>query len=267
MNHGLNNTILYTANKFIGTFTCRASQKTKIIYGTAFFVINSKNEICLVTNRHNIDLNYKEPTTKYNTFELTKVIIQNKAIDHSTNLPTIINNLDLSNLDDIVYSSIKENDIAVLKPVKIKGSNNNIAFPIPYSWIASKEALCNAISVCDFVAFPGFPAWYDKLNNNPILRFGTIASDPRFDYWNEEKYNGECIAFEAFSYSGSSGSPIFALQKGFPVAGIISAEEGFFRRVLFIGINAGHLKVEDYSGQHSGISYFYKSSSISELID
>lgn len=61
----------------------------------------------------------------------------------------------------------------------------------------------------------------------------------------------------------SSGSPVFALQKGLrPGAGISFPG---FRDLLFIGINAGHLQTG--INDHSGISYLYKSSSILDVVD
>ena len=113
------------------------------------------------------------------------------------------------------------------------------------------------------MAFPGYPPWYDRLSSRPILRTGTISSDPRFDYSHSGSYDGECIAYEAFSFGGSSGSPVFTLQKG-PRPGEGISFPGF-RDVMMIGINAGHLKGDHDT--HSGISYLYKSSAILDIID
>lgn len=78
---------------------------------------------------------------------------------------------------------------------------------------------------------------------------------------------GECIAYEAFSFGGSSGSPVFAIHNGFPVGGAIQAGENFYRPVMLIGINAGHLVVDGLDRHHAGISYMYKSSVILQIID
>ena len=71
-----------------------------------------------------------------------------------------------------------------------------------------------------------------------------------------------CI--EGFSTGGTSGSPVFAVQRGFKVGGILTAVEGFYCEVKVISINAGHF----YDlHRHSGISYLYKSSAILDIID
>ena len=70
------------------------------------------------------------------------------------------------------------------------------------------------------------------------------------------KRQGQCIAYEGFSSEGASGSPVFAVPKG--LRNIPNSRQGYL-----IGVNAGHI-----SGQigHSGISYFYKSTVIMEII-
>ena len=134
------------------------------------------------------------------------------------------------------------------------------SFFVPINLLATAKDYESQFSVCDFVAFPGFPEWYDKLQQRPILRSGTIASDPRYDYSFVPEYKGECVAYEAFSYGGSSGSPVFAVEKG-PKPGPGISFPGF-RELKLLGINAGHLNVGSSNPQHSGISYLYKSSAI-----
>ena len=136
---------------------------------------------------------------------------------------------------------------------------------------------------------------------------GTIASDPRLDYAYDiqERYvqGAARVAYEGFSSGGSSGSPVFAIQKGFRTGVGIDAPPDFFREVKLIGINAGHFGMtvstdsesedtENVVGEekdqkrkqvicsaekkdantsgvvgHSGISYFYKSSVVLEMIN
>lgn len=268
MNHGLNNTLLYSACKASSVFQCNATGKELKFTGTAFFTTNKKNEVCLITNRHIIDINYNAKDDKYRTFNLTALYVDNRRTNPQTGLPTDIIDLKIENLDKIQFSEHYENDIACFVNVKIAGvESKEIAFSVPYDLIANDEFIRTKLSVGDFVAFPGFPKWYDVHNNNPILRTGTIASDPRYDYSPDYKYNGASLAYEAFSFGGSSGSPVFAMQKGFTVAGNIEATPDFYRPVKLIGINAGHLSDLGYAAQHSGISYMYKSSEILQIID
>ena len=268
MNHGINNTLLYSACKVSSVFQCNATGKELKLAGTAFFTTNKKGEVCLITNRHMIEINYNRKDDKYKTFNLTALYVDNRRNNPQTGLPTDIVDLKIENLNKIQFSDQYENDIACLINVKIAGAENKeIAFSVPYDFFATDEFIKTKLSVGDFVAFPGFPKWYDVHNNNPILRTGTIASDPRFDYSPDQNYKGASMAYEAFSFGGSSGSPVFAMQKGFPVAGIIQAGPDFYRPIKLIGINAGHLSDLGYAAQHSGISYMYKSSEILAIID
>ena len=149
----------------------------------------------------------------------------------------------------------------------LNGAALSVDYFIDEQMIATKNDFEQKISVCDFVAFPGYPEWHDKATHRPIFRTGTIASDPRVDY-SYKNVKGQCVAFEAFSFGGSSGSPVFSLQKGLqPGAGISIPG---FRPAMFIGINAGHLvtKLHTHSDLmgHSGISYFFKAPAIVDTI-
>jgi hypothetical protein len=262
MFHGLDNSFLYTAYRIETEFqNCQGL--TRVFFGTAFFLRNKNDHLCLITNRHVVDLQYRpEDPTKYIGYKLSKITIRGKGKDPSSQLP----DLDLHAVvhhDKIIYSSDRENDVVCI--VNPTGEDAfQVDYIIPYQFIATEEDFKTSLSVCDFVAFPGFPEWYDERGYRTILRTGTLASDPRYDY-SSKKFLGAQVAYEAFSFGGSSGSPVFAVQKGLePGEGILFSG---FRRLLFIGINAGHLPyTEKYLG-HSGVSYLYKSPAILEMID
>jgi hypothetical protein len=270
MNHGLNNTFLYSAYRIETSFVNDKTGKKEQFTGTCFFIRSQNNEMLLITNRHCIDISFKDKYGKYNDYKIEQVKIIGKNENPQTGLPNVTDEFFLLNVKTILPTNDKD-DIVCLKSLKIlnpKGGDVIIRFSIPYDFLADEKRLSEKLCVCDFVAFPGYPAWYDRLNQSPILRTGSIASDPRFNYsWTGED-EGNCIAYEAFSSGGSSGSPVFAIQKGFEVGQGIRADEGFYREVMLIGINAGHLNDENTLGRpHSGISYFYKSSVILELIN
>jgi len=241
LNHGLNNSFLYSACRIISKFSNKVD--TIIFTGTGFFVEKDANPY-LITNRHMVDIQYMDYTNQYTGFKLIEFTIDNRRRDHVTKLPTDIVDIKIANINEFVFSE---------------------EFSIPFSLIATEDKINNQLSVCDFVAFPGFPDWYDKRNNIPILRTGALASDPRFNYSNTTDFKGNCIAFEAFSFGGSSGSPVFAIQKGFKVGLGLQVPDNFYREILLIGINAGHFITTE--GHHSGISYLYKSSEILKLIN
>lgn len=266
MIHGLNNQFLYSAYKLTSTFTDRGRNPVDA-FGTAFFLRNKRDELSLVTNRHMIDLQYPVPHPEHPDHRLHQLLLRGKQSLGSPALPTANIEAALSLDAEILTSPTHANDVAcVIKPklFMVSPRSGMIDFHIPYDWIATKDDFDNKLSVCDFVAYPGYPEWHDTLNERPILRTGTLSSDPRADYARGGVYSGECVAFEAFSSGGSSGSPVFALQKGIqPGPGL---KFPAFRRPLFIGINAGHMRAAE-NNEHSGISCFYKSTTILDIID
>ena len=263
MFHGLDNRFLYSAYQLHCTFANASGEKVNCT-GTGFWMRNRDANLVLITNRHVLDLEYMNP--KYAGFSLRELIVSGKANASSSDLPEVDQKWTVDH-SQVKYSTVPENDIACLvnpRSVAIDGSSNiRLDYWIGRELFATTIDFQTKFSICDFVAFPGFPAWHDQRQHRPILRTGTISSDPRYDYSWSTEYKGECIAYEAFSYGGSSGSPVFAVQKG-PKPGAGISFPGF-RDLKVVGINAGHLPAT--KGTHSGISYMYKASAILEIID
>ena len=263
MFHGLDNRHIYAAYQLTCTFVNDTGKRVTCT-GTGFWVRTNDNKMILVTNRHVLDLEFGDAT--YAGFKLQQLRVSGKANDPLSGLPDVSCEC-LVIAQDIKFSKIPENDIACLvnPPVITHDGFPSmvIDFWITRHLLATNTDFESEFSVCDFVAFPGFPEWHDKQQQRPILRTGTISSDPRYDYYWQSRYMGECVAYEAFSYGGSSGSPVFAVQKGLkPGAGLSFPG---FRDLKLIGINAGHLP--GTNDTHSGISYMYKSSAILDIID
>ncbi|HEX3694294.1 MAG TPA: hypothetical protein VH374_02800 [Polyangia bacterium] len=259
MFHGLDNRYLYVAYRVVASFENDVGDK-KDTTGTGFFVINGKGQLCFVTNRH-VDLAYND--IEYMNFGLRRVTLHGKGPAGADKRPDLDQEIIFTN-PKFVFSSRYENDIAcVIAPTARFTGSSNIEYPVTYDFLAKEADFEDKLLVCDFVAFPGFPPWYDQCSRRPILRTGTIASDPRYDYSWTAEFKGQCLAYEAFSFGGSSGSPVFAVEKG-PKPGPGISFSGY-RELMMIGINAGHLPME--RNQHSGISYLYKSTAIVELVD
>ena len=260
MIHGINNAFLYSAKKVLAKW----SNGTNIVQmrGTGFFVIRSQDNF-FITNRHVVEPGYGDP--KYTGYTVQEFAIESFGSFDGANMPQEFNTAIVGNFKDFIFHSNTDNDIACLKNVLVVGDGFNVNSGIEYGMLATKEWLSHKLTVCDSIAYPGFPEWYDHQNNTPIFRMGTIASDPRFDYsYTPGVANASRIAYEGFSTGGASGSPVFATQRGFTIGGSVSVTDGFYREVKVIGINAGHFP--DQVG-HSGISYMYKSSAIIELIE
>ena len=281
MSHGINNTFLYSACKILSTF----SNGTDSIQcrGTGFFIAKEKTPY-LLTNRHVVDFDYAEG--RATGYRLSKLLVDNRHFDPSTQIPSDILTFEIRNFNEFIFSQNDKNDIACLPrfdatllPSKDgRTQEHTLAFSIPYDFLATENDFLTKLSVCDFIAFSGYPEPYDVRNDNPIFRMGSIASDPRTNYSCCAESIGDVVAYDGFSSGGASGSPVFVLQKGFPVEGAIIADANFYRKLLCVGINAGHIperrkaleisgKTEEVSGMHSGISYFYKSTEIIKIID
>ena len=259
MMHGLNNTYLYAAKKIVAKWSDGSNQVE--LRGTGFF-IQKDSDIFFITNRHVVEPGYID--SKYKGYKVTEFIVEYFEDTDASGIPVSVKSTAVANWGEFKFHPNANNDIACLKSPKSVGGMIIIA-PISYSMLATETWISQKLSVCDSIAYPGFPEWYDRQNKTPIFRMGTIASDPRLNYsYVPGAPDASRIAYEGFSTGGASGSPVFAIQRGFQTGGAISASEGFYREVKLIGINAGHFS--DQVG-HSGISYFYKSSAILDLID
>lgn len=189
MFHGLNNSFLYSAYKITALF---ADDIGNLIQGTGtcFFVENKNKKLCLVTNRHVLDTTYKKPDS-LKKFSIRAITVSGRQ-DSSDEKET-----SFSIIPIVTYHKDSNNDIACIKNIAILGSKQIKIDPfIPYSFLAQQIDFQDKLSICDFLAFPGFPEWHDKLASRPILRTGTISSDPRFDYAYGDTVRGACLAFE-----------------------------------------------------------------------
>ena len=259
MIHGFRNDFLYCAKKVVATW--KKDDNYVTTQGTGFFVGKDRDILSFITNRHVVEPGYIDPQYKdYVLFGLT--IDSYKAIDE-TGQPIEYDNRAIANAK-IGFDANRNNDVACLSNIFAHGGLE-VTLPISYNDLATEEWINSKLTVCDTIAYPGFPEWFDHKKNTPIFRMGTIASDPRGNYsLRENDPDAAKIAYEGFSSGGASGSPVFAAQKGFPIGGAIQGPDDFFREVKVVGINAGHF--EDDKG-HSGISYFYKSSVIRSILD
>ncbi|WP_372171853.1 hypothetical protein [Xanthomonas axonopodis] len=240
---------LYSAYKVVATFADDVGT-TKSVQGTAFVVGVESDGFALVTNRHVLDLSYKETSGKYKQFQLRRVVVTGRRDDDS---------IYRFALDPAAQISVPEDpldDVAVIINPHCRPVENMASLKIFYHFALedlADDAYVQALTPFDVVAFAGFPDEHDKLAERPLVRGGRIASDPRFEFSLNGKAAGHCIAYEAFSHGGASGSPVYAPAKGWV------GKEGS-RNGKLVGINAGHLRAE--LGHHTGISYFYRSSVI-----
>ena len=277
MIHGMRNSFLYASSRIINHSICANGDQCS--YGTGFWIQNDKNEICLITNKH--VLKHSGDDNRFCDF--FDVYIWEASNGNTEEKPSGFSIYRFLSFTPDVPNNPLDDIVCVRWPFKAcplsasKSTSLKIDYFFPFSILASQNDFDNSLSVCDMLAFIGYPEpFYDTERQAPILRSGIIASDPRFNYM--EKQLGNCLAYEAFSLGGSSGSPVLAIQKGFRVGSGLQAPANFYRELKLVGINVGsrhilreiptqqnpNLTVREK--QHSGISLLYKSTSIIETI-
>lgn len=246
----------------------------KTIHGTGFWIRNNENALTLVTNRHNLDPSLKDMRMK--GYRIGKIeILAREYIDGLYTSKTAFFQVDLLDLKGVVHEAA---DVAILTSPRFRQNasvQGNFRFePLSFSEVA-EEAFFDNIAWFDNVAFLGYPnTWYNTARMSPIGRLAHIASDPRYGFENHRIKTSNILLVAGLSFNGSSGSPVFLLQKGLKIeTGPGIQVNSPFVPSRLIGIMSGHYNIESTSSTqdglelHSGLSYFTKSSSILELLE
>jgi hypothetical protein len=245
---------LYSAYKVVTHFADDMGT-LKSIQGTGFVIAVGSGDLAIVTNRHVIDLDYKEPTAKYKNFTLRSIVVTGRRADDS------LYRFSIDPASSVFYSRDVLDDVAIFIRPRCQAIENMPNTKLFYHFgledLADETFHQTELAPFDIVAFAGFPEEHDRLAERPLIRGGRIASDPKFNFSLQGRPAGRCIAYEAFSHGGASGSPVYAPARGFK--GLEGARDG-----RIVGINAGHLNCE--MGQHTGLSYFYRSTVILEIL-
>jgi hypothetical protein len=238
---------LYSGYKLFASFSDGTSP---ISTSATCFVLELDNGTpYIVTNRHVIDINYPNALPQYQNYRLASLrIVGRRPTDDEYTI-----NIEPTG---IYYHTNVLNDVVLIRPSTRDANPANLHWRFGQEHLATQQML-NQFKPFDVICYSGFPVTHDQSMGRPIVRRGSIASDPMFDYSWESNPKGNIIAFEGFSTPGASGSPIFAPTYG--VGGVPGARAGYL-----LGVNAGRLLE---AGAHSGISYFFKSSVIIEIIE
>lgn len=237
-----------------------ASLSTSI--GTGFILVNKEGIPCLVTSRHMIDP-ARMDSIKYAGWKLDSIRVIGKR-DSFVNAEDATEDYAFHiNVNKFVEPHDDRVDIIACPVFDLSKNKKNISYHLTYDYLANDEFM-GTLEICDFVAVPGFPEWHDSIENRPIMRLGSIASDPRYKYLVQGEDRGHILIYEGSSFSGNSGSPVFAVPKGikpaqgFPITG--------HRDFALIGVNAGHYTYSK-TAEHASLSYFYGASAIRHLVD
>ena len=143
---------------------------------------------------------------------------------------------------------------------------------VPLTQISDHVRLCSDL---DWGARVGFVSQQHWTGDLPIHRTGIVASDPQATFNAVPDVDMDEILFlEAQSFSGSSGSPVWAYPIGNPIHSDFSHsiyELEQYRRPHLVGIMSGHLRnnrsdVDMLHKQHVGLSYCHKLEVLCKLL-
>lgn len=265
---GINESIILSVNRLKVEFLDSIGNK-KIVTGTGFWLKNSQHTF-FITNKHNLDPRLK---LGYQTqLRLNKVEIELRfkngdypsfnTVYFEIDNPRILDNNYLCDCSLIV-------DPCFLN--KTEGFDPIILFDV--TEMADQNFFKEKVHLMDFVSFIGFPGdsgnfWYDEQKNLPIARIATVSSMATSGIVNSNIKTNEAVLVNGFSFSGSSGSPVILHEKSIkPGSGLINPS---YVPAKLIGVMAGHFwdkKNTPEMFNHSGLSYFIRSTAILEIIN
>ncbi|EUA12995.1 hypothetical protein I546_2016 [Mycobacterium kansasii 732] len=235
MDTGFSATQLYSACRLTFTHYYEPGDHTPpLLYGTGFITGFSTpdNRFALVTNRHLTDISWVEPNRDGTVLKSVKVELwqsKNLRIEFDIQDPTTYFHVDpYIDICVIPFGPAIDTNAKGYPFDKIENlipdlSAEFLEFKHGLSWeyLLECETLWGELGPGESVAFPGYPIWFDRLQNRPVFRSGVIASDPQTDYRSNSGeptiHDGnQQILFDAFSTNGNSGSPVFVAQRGIP---------------------------------------------------
>lgn len=262
MYHSLPRDWLLATNKIEAVF--RNHNGRKPTYGSGFW-IDSKQDLFFATNRHVIDIEYKDEKYQGHDYRLS-----------SLNILTLDENRSRPGRQEVAQAiiSIHENpriDIALLQVLPVRTPDHVKVKPVGLGLIADSHFLQNDLEWGAQVSFSSFQPWRDTRTERPILRTGILASDPAHPFvLDQGKIKRDRVhLIEAFSFGGSSGSPVFANARGIQTGVGISG--GDFRPAKIVGVMAGHLLNNDSGAGgpaqiHTGLSYCHCSDLLLSMV-
>ncbi len=302
MDTGFGKWHLYTACKLTFSHIYEPNDHRYDISGTGFVAQFPPGDtrFALVTNRHLVDVPWAKPQMDGTALESVTIEMWQSNIfrlEFTIDNPEPIFHTDESidvgvipfGQDGFGTQTTKGTPYDKIENIIADSAATGMVFNHAISWnyLLNCEELWPDLQPGEFVTFPGYPVWYDKLQTRPVFRSGVISSDPQTDYRRHEGEptnvdGNQQVLFDAFSTSGNSGSPVFVAQHGLPpldlqmklsqddTAPKSSAKLNFtpYRQSFLVGINAGHFNDPDSQlpNDHAGLSRMHKLSAIMEIL-
>lgn len=236
-------------------------------FGTGFWLLLDDKRPVFVTNKHNVDPSINFPG---GSLRLTAV---------SVDLRSLVDQAKIMKVElvdrNCIHCSPTADCAILLNPrlnIPSDGMNYTVPFYVLRNDLADQKFFEDHVQMMDaasFIGFAGNPGeeWWDQEISFPIARSATVSSLPHKSFVNKSIRTSDVTLVSGFSFQGSSGSPVFLHQKGIRTGPGLA---GHHVPPKVIGIMSGHFREagkEAAMFQHTGLSYYTRSTSILELID
>lgn len=250
---------------------------SQTITGTGFWMTSPCGNRVFITNQHNIVLGYYREEYKNYSLKKIEIELRDYSINKFSPTPKMFA---VYNYDCILSP---KSDVAILHDVSFFGPIDNFRYisPDALQWLADDLFFHKYCGITQEVSFLGFPhGKFDEDGNLPIAGHAIFASIPNRSFRNQHIKTDDIILVDGRSFKGSSGSPVITFPRGtsirVDVGGPCNTSDYCPQKI--VGIMSGHLhqdgqwipdldvKREDFLN-HSGKSYFTRSTSILKLFD
>jgi hypothetical protein len=228
----------------------------KEVHGTCFFV-KSGAALYVVTNRHNLDLAFKDQ--KYVGYKLEHFRIagfaDNDQYYEGAPIELIRFVFPTNQFEDVAVFDLTNKQMQYRRKRK-QGEDPNLNLGPPAVFCVEASMLARTDDLKRMPAgapifMPSYSLHYDRSSERPVMRGGIVSSDPDSDYLTDGQEPARRVLYQAQSAEGASGAPVFAAMDTDSV---------------LLGVNAGQLLLPP-SNVPSGFSYCFKAECIRECIE
>ena len=252
MYHPIPRIWLLATNKIEVEFRNAHDHKTG--HGSGFWV-RSGEDLAFATNRHVVDIEYRDSKYLGHGYVLSSMQILSFDSGGRSGRQQVNRAVIATHEDPNI-------DIALLKVLDVSNPDRISVVPANIDVIADTGFLQTELEWGAQVSFSSFQPWRDTHSERPILRTGILSSDPAYPFVSAKTKRDRVHLLEAFSFAGSSGSPVIANAKGIETGPELTG--GGFRPARIIGMMTGHLPNEESETgvpyrTHTGLSFCHRS--------
>ena len=226
------------------------------------FRVHSGEVLLLATNRHVIDIDYRDPKYRGHGYVLSSMQILGFDTSGRSGRQHVARAAVLTHENSNI-------DIALLQILSVSNPDGISVVPASNDVIADTDFLETELEWAAQVSFSSFQPWRDTHSERPILRTGILSSDPAYPFVSIKTKRDRVHLLEAFSFAGSSGSPAIANAKGIETGPELTG--GGFRPARIIGMMTGHLPNEESETDvpyrtHTGLSFCHRSDLLLSMV-